>query len=381
MKRFFVCFAVLTAMVFMIGCGGSDNNSSGGSSSTSVCSYGEYECHGDDSYYCGYSGNDLMWLPYEKCYHGCNYYSGKCYWESDGDENNDNNECSNGDKKCVYGDSSLIYECKNGKWNYKCNAKYSCFVADPDNDTDSFACADDNNEDTEPEHICNNGEFKCSGNARLKCQSNNWEFYETCANGCSNNKCNSCTPQCSGKECGLDGCGGTCGNCDAGYDCSSAGQCVKNNSCSNHDDCVDGGMICYQNYCQSPWNKQWKVTFKKAEVTEKKSNGDCWDGDITGLVCDLPDLFATVEVNGAKYYQTSVKDNSTSANWNNYDSINFSASTDNIKYCLYDEDLSEHDKIGCWEHEFEFFTYFPNDSIEFTNSAVETFEISIEPAW
>ena len=163
MKRFLVCFAVLTAMVIMIGCGGTDDSNSSHNSS-GVCSYGEYECHGNDSYFCGYSGDDLMWIVYEKCENGCNSSTGKCN-------------------------------------------------------------SGENNENTEPDHICNNGEYKCSGNARLKCQTNN------------------------------------------------------------------------------------------------------------------------------------------------------------IKYCLYDEDLSEHDKIGCWEHEFEFFTYFPNDSIEFTNSAVETFEISIEPAW
>jgi secreted trypsin-like serine protease len=51
----------------------------------------------------------------------------------------------------------------------------------------------------------------------------------TCANGES---CTSagqcmpvCTPQCSGKSCGSDGCGGTCGTCGSGQTCSSAGQC------------------------------------------------------------------------------------------------------------------------------------------------------------
>ncbi len=34
-----------------------------------------------------------------------------------------------------------------------------------------------------------------------------------------------CTPSCSGKECGSDGCGGSCGTCNAGESCS-AGLCV-----------------------------------------------------------------------------------------------------------------------------------------------------------
>lgn len=84
MKKFLMCFAVFTAMVLMIGCGGSDDNSSGGSSSTSVCSYGEYECRGNDSYFCGYSGDDLIWQHSESCESGCNYAIGKCWVTIDG---------------------------------------------------------------------------------------------------------------------------------------------------------------------------------------------------------------------------------------------------------------------------------------------------------
>jgi len=35
-----------------------------------------------------------------------------------------------------------------------------------------------------------------------------------------------CIPNCAGKECGDDGCGGSCGACDEGYECSD-GQCVE----------------------------------------------------------------------------------------------------------------------------------------------------------
>jgi hypothetical protein len=36
----------------------------------------------------------------------------------------------------------------------------------------------------------------------------------------------SCTPSCSGRQCGPDGCGGTCGSCSGGAVCSPAGQCI-----------------------------------------------------------------------------------------------------------------------------------------------------------
>ncbi len=34
-----------------------------------------------------------------------------------------------------------------------------------------------------------------------------------------------CTPDCDGKECGSDGCGGTCGQCEGDETCSAAGKC------------------------------------------------------------------------------------------------------------------------------------------------------------
>ena len=42
---------------------------------------------------------------------------------------------------------------------------------------------------------------------------------------CNSFECISCSPQCSGNECGDDGCGGSCGSCSAGFVCS-ANQCV-----------------------------------------------------------------------------------------------------------------------------------------------------------
>ncbi|WP_163998713.1 hypothetical protein [Pyxidicoccus caerfyrddinensis] len=35
-----------------------------------------------------------------------------------------------------------------------------------------------------------------------------------------------CTPNCAGRQCGADGCGGTCGSCSGGSVCTSTGQCM-----------------------------------------------------------------------------------------------------------------------------------------------------------
>ncbi|MBM4356338.1 MAG: hypothetical protein FJ109_21525, partial [Deltaproteobacteria bacterium] len=50
-----------------------------------------------------------------------------------------------------------------------------------------------------------------------------------CAPGfkCVNGLCEVCIPQCDGKQCGKDGCGGTCGTCDEGLVCTPVGTCVE----------------------------------------------------------------------------------------------------------------------------------------------------------
>ena len=40
-----------------------------------------------------------------------------------------------------------------------------------------------------------------------------------------NGDCETCEPACGGKECGPDGCGGSCGSCAVGAPCSAAGLC------------------------------------------------------------------------------------------------------------------------------------------------------------
>jgi len=54
-----------------------------------------------------------------------------------------------------------------------------------------------------------------------------------------------CTPDCAGgKECGADGCGGSCGDCPDGWGCSG-GQCTNQDSCvGNCDGQADGGCYC-----------------------------------------------------------------------------------------------------------------------------------------
>jgi hypothetical protein len=65
----------------------------------------------------------------------------------------------------------------------------------------------------------------------------------TCAFGesCTYGTCSSsCTPDCYGKECGDDGCGGSCGTCGYGKTCDAYGTCTSTTTSTN------SGQICTQ---------------------------------------------------------------------------------------------------------------------------------------
>jgi hypothetical protein len=58
----------------------------------------------------------------------------------------------------------------------------------------------------------------------------------------------SCVPACTGKQCGPDGCGGSCGSCATGQTCSDSGQCQGTATCA-HGDCDTGSAL--QNGCDA----------------------------------------------------------------------------------------------------------------------------------
>jgi hypothetical protein len=98
------------------------------------------------------------------------------------------------------------------------------------------------------------GAKQCSGNGYKTCGNYDsdscleWSSGVTaCPSGqtCQNGQCvASCTPDCSGKTCGDNGCGGTCGTCASGKTCS-AGVCVA--------DCVPKTCSALVNYTCGSW--------------------------------------------------------------------------------------------------------------------------------
>lgn len=62
----------------------------------------------------------------------------------------------------------------------------------------------------------------------IGCECNNFADGVCPGIACSGDPdCNTCTPSCTNKQCGDNGCGGECGTCDLGESCSSTQQCVS----------------------------------------------------------------------------------------------------------------------------------------------------------
>jgi len=78
-------------------------------------------------------------------------------------------------------------------------------------------------------------------------------------------KTSECTPNCSGKQCGDNGCGGSCGSCSSTQTCNSSGMCIEKctpncsskvcgsdgcggscGSCTGLDICISGQCQCVQ---------------------------------------------------------------------------------------------------------------------------------------
>ena len=103
---------------------------------------------------------------------------------------------------------------------------------------------------TEPDTLCvpdcdgkTCGDNGCGGSCGSCLDCNN-AVDNTLCNPLSN-ECNvPCCPDCTGKICGLDGCGGTCGSCGQNMYCNDAGQCADSSGCvpdCTNKQCGDNG--------------------------------------------------------------------------------------------------------------------------------------------
>ena len=115
--------------------------------------------------------------------------------------------------------------------------------------TDGKQCINHSCKCTSPDHVacCTDATGLClfdSCGAQV-------ESIHPCPSGCENASCLACTPDCTDKQCGPDGCGGTCGLCTLPLQCQN-GQCSCDPDCQGKSCGPDGcGGNC--GGCQQDW--------------------------------------------------------------------------------------------------------------------------------
>lgn len=233
------------------------------------CEPGEKKCDGNDIARCNSAGNS--WYFWRECKHGCQ--AGECLEcapDCSGRECGSDGcggscgECSDG---LVCGEEHTCVDpseckatcsskgCKCGKVCGvdcgSCSAGWSCSdgcLCDCVPVCSGLECGDDGCGGDcgacEPGKVCSKG--SCVGDCDGTCQSEGCTCGEVCGEDCGECKggetCDGChcicQPQCDGKQCGDDGCGGNCGSC-APEDKCVAGICQA--QCDTYE--VEGTVL------------------------------------------------------------------------------------------------------------------------------------------
>ena len=161
-----------------------------------------------------------------------------------------------------------------------------------------------------------------------------------------------CTRQCGGKNCGDDGCGGTCGTCAQGFACSLAGTCMAgcarqcggkscgDDGCGGSCGTCDRGFACSGGACGIDPTAQWVITVTSGQISERDSGGAAWD-----TLGGLPDPFVCLTINGVSKCTPAAAD-TTKPVWNTtFAPATALALQTGVTVEIWDEDISDDDVI------------------------------------
>ena len=350
-----LAFVVLSFSVLAgSGCDG------GGGSEEAVCTAQEKECDGNDVVKCNAAGTD--WDLYKECPNGCEAGACKadetctpacdgkscgpdgcggqcgactggqscdaagkctdtvCQPSCDGKKCGDDS-CGGVCGLCDAGESCVQGSCQEGPCVPACGGK---------------ACGDDGcggscgncaagteciNNKCESTQSCTPGDIGCSlAGDVVKCNTagTDWDLVEVCPEGCNLGECvEICYPDCGGKECGDDGCGGGCGTCP-------------------------DGVICIDGECPTVYGISHYVQFYNASVTETNSNDDYNTWDALG---GMPDPYVVLSVNGEAVCTSFTDDDTVSPIWKDGCDYVFWP-FDEVEFTVWDEDSSSDDWMG-----------------------------------
>ncbi len=134
---------------------------------------------------------------------------------------------------------------------------------DPPGDPPAEDMAVETDEDVQPD-ICEAERRRCTDDGVEVCADGRaWQVLGPCPGGtvCEGGECvePACEPDCQGRICGSDGCGGECGGCAPGETCSLEGRCdppaprCGDDACNGDEDCAtcpaDCGNCCGDGTC------------------------------------------------------------------------------------------------------------------------------------
>lgn len=135
---------------------------------------------------------------------------------------------------------------------------------------------------------------------------------------------------------------------DADTDQDSGGGQWQEIMCTDEAEC-DENSVCYkedeESRCVDPFRKYWKVSIDTLCLSEKKPDGDYWDG--IDLI-DKPDPYAFMLINGTEALRTPYADETKCAHWQNFTNIKFTA-TDAVTVKMMEYDsmiLNDDDSVG-----------------------------------
>ena len=213
------------------------------------------------------------------CEYGYECVSGKCVTIEDDDDDNDTDD-DDDDDKCITSsdctdpnksvcDAFGTRKCVQCLGDLDCDPGECCDI----NTNTCGSCGDDDDDVVDDDDTCTPdctdkecGEDGCDGSCGVcnnppndtwcydeiiltkyidadgVCNSGVciYKTYNTdCENGCEDGKCLDCVPDCTDKECGSDGCGGSCGDC---IGCNGIDNMLCNNGiCQQYPcpDCID----------------------------------------------------------------------------------------------------------------------------------------------
>jgi len=165
---------------------------------------------------------------------------------------------------------------------------------------DTIPVNDSGINDTSRPPVCGDG--KCTGK----------ESYTNCPADCKkptgpgggggDNPPPSCTPNCAGKQCGSNGCGGTCSpGCGAGYECNSTGNCALI-PCTNETGCNARGMFCSGNMPYNCTNTDLDICLERINLTVCAAGWQCMNGSAAGCEEIKDCTAATVASNCSSFF-------------------------------------------------------------------------------